>query len=306
MHTKINSNQLAKLQALKDRRQKLDEAIDKDNPDNTTSSHIKKSFNIPEISHLQQKHKQPKHKLRIKQLKVIFKNLFAIFLFCSMLIVAYYIYSNFNSHKTDNPKLPAISSSQTPPSIDLDTTGGSNTPATLARKNDSHELSQQWLIQNFRAIPNTLDNNNSCIKLNICSPDSDPDNDGLVNLYEYNFGTDPNDADTDKDGLGDGNELFIYYTDPLAKDSNKNSLNDTQEILSCHSPITQSSDPFSESELQKIQSNVAIYPLREPFITQMKLSGASIDDIKIRGYIKDNCNQALQKIIDNSKSVSAQ
>lgn len=43
----------------------------------------------------------------------------------------------------------------------------------------------------------------------------DPDQDGLTNLQEYQFGTDPNNADTDGDSLSDYDEIFVYGTDPL-------------------------------------------------------------------------------------------
>jgi hypothetical protein len=43
----------------------------------------------------------------------------------------------------------------------------------------------------------------------------DPDQDGLINLYEYQYGTDPLHWDTDDDGLSDYDEIFHYGTDPL-------------------------------------------------------------------------------------------
>jgi DNA-binding beta-propeller fold protein YncE len=46
-------------------------------------------------------------------------------------------------------------------------------------------------------------------------PSQDPDHDGLTNLQEFQNGTDPNNPDTDGDGLTDGQEVLLYHTNPL-------------------------------------------------------------------------------------------
>jgi len=58
----------------------------------------------------------------------------------------------------------------------------------------------------------------------------DPDNDGLTNLEEYQYSTDPLDSDTDGDGLTDGQEVNTYFTDPLDSDSDGDELTDGQEV----------------------------------------------------------------------------
>ena len=42
----------------------------------------------------------------------------------------------------------------------------------------------------------------------------DSDNDGLSNAYELDHDLDPNNPDTDGDGLSDYDEIFVYHTDP--------------------------------------------------------------------------------------------
>jgi len=61
-------------------------------------------------------------------------------------------------------------------------------------------------------------------------PDGDPDGDGLTNLQEYGYNTDPRNADTDGDGLDDGEEVDIYGTDPLNPDSDYDGLGDGAEV----------------------------------------------------------------------------
>lgn len=62
-------------------------------------------------------------------------------------------------------------------------------------------------------------------------PDGDDDKDGLLTSYEEQIGTDPNNPDTDGDGLKDGQEVKTYKTDPLNKDSDNDGLNDYDEVM---------------------------------------------------------------------------
>jgi len=49
----------------------------------------------------------------------------------------------------------------------------------------------------------------------IADPDGDSDGDDLSNADEQRLGTDPNDPDTDADGVNDGREVNVLHTDPL-------------------------------------------------------------------------------------------
>jgi outer membrane protein OmpA-like peptidoglycan-associated protein len=64
----------------------------------------------------------------------------------------------------------------------------------------------------------------------IFSGDNDADNDGLLRSIEEQLGTDPNNADTDGDGLTDGEEVNTYHTNPLKVDSDGDNLPDKDEI----------------------------------------------------------------------------
>ena len=57
----------------------------------------------------------------------------------------------------------------------------------------------------------------------------DNDNDGLPNIVEKIYGTDPENPDTDGDGLTDYEEVYITGTDPLKYDTDDNGINDADD-----------------------------------------------------------------------------
>jgi outer membrane protein OmpA-like peptidoglycan-associated protein len=63
------------------------------------------------------------------------------------------------------------------------------------------------------------------------SMNTDKDQDGLIKREELELGTDPNKADTDGDGLNDGEEVHKYHTNPLKVDTDGDGLSDYDEIM---------------------------------------------------------------------------
>jgi serine/threonine protein kinase len=69
----------------------------------------------------------------------------------------------------------------------------------------------------------------------------DSDGDGLSNAQEGFIGTDPFNADTDRDRLNDGQEVLVFGTNPLVVDTDRDGFPDGQEVLDLGSdPL----DPF--------------------------------------------------------------
>jgi len=62
------------------------------------------------------------------------------------------------------------------------------------------------------------------------SPNADPDGDGLTNAEEKQLGTNKKIADSDADGLKDGEEVKTYKTDPLKMDTDGDGLRDGDEV----------------------------------------------------------------------------
>lgn len=65
---------------------------------------------------------------------------------------------------------------------------------------------------------------------------ADTDNDGLADQREKELGTDSTKADSDADGVLDGEEVLKYGTNPLNVDTDGDSYLDGNEIKNGYSP----------------------------------------------------------------------
>jgi hypothetical protein len=66
---------------------------------------------------------------------------------------------------------------------------------------------------------------------------TDDDDDGLTNAAEDDAGTDPNLADTDEDGLTDGEEIAETGTSPLSADTDSDGVLDGDEVAQGSDPL---------------------------------------------------------------------
>lgn len=81
---------------------------------------------------------------------------------------------------------------------------------------------------------------------------ADPDGDGLDNLGEFQQATEPHLADSDGDGVGDGDEVLIHGSDPHLVDSDGDSLPDGQEVSLGSDPSQSDPDGDSLSDAQEL------------------------------------------------------
>lgn len=65
----------------------------------------------------------------------------------------------------------------------------------------------------------------------------DTDNDGLDDVREKQLGTNPAKADSDADGLNDGDEVIIWKTNPLNADTDGDSYTDGSEVFHGYNPL---------------------------------------------------------------------
>jgi hypothetical protein len=75
------------------------------------------------------------------------------------------------------------------------------------------------------------------------NPGYDYDGDGLGAYDEQTYGTNVELADTDGDGLNDGDEVFYYRTSPLYADSDGDSYGDGYELAVGYDPLNAYSIP---------------------------------------------------------------
>jgi hypothetical protein len=79
--------------------------------------------------------------------------------------------------------------------------------------------------------------------VSVTLPAVDTDSDGLSDDEERTWGTDPDDPDTDTDGLLDGEEVHTYITDPLAPDTDGDGSSDGDEVAAGTAPLDPASHP---------------------------------------------------------------
>lgn len=78
----------------------------------------------------------------------------------------------------------------------------------------------------------------------------DSDGDGLIDSEEEKYGTNPNLADTDSDGLTDWAEIKIYKTNPLNPDTDGDTYKDGQEVINGYDPLKPGSARLYETPNQ--------------------------------------------------------
>jgi hypothetical protein len=111
-------------------------------------------------------------------------------------------------------------------------------PAALLLKDRSIGDFSSWFKREHDIVSPTLNQGAIEVKKGEVSPEelilelTDRDFDGLSNEEEEQLGTDPDNADSDDDGLLDGAEINFHKTNPLNPDSDNNGVRDGEQMRS--------------------------------------------------------------------------
>ena len=168
------------------------------------------------------------------------------------------------------------------------------TPSQKAKIYNETNVSCDWLKKSFAGKPGSVDQiTGQCLKPEVCGLTADIDGDGLTNIQEFNYQTDPLSPDTDSDKVADGDEINVYSTDPKRSDSDGDTYVDSSEAGSCYDPNindkTLGPNDITEGKLtisrqNEIKNKIVINPLHEPTITNLK---ATLDpSAVINGFAK--------------------
>lgn len=124
----------------------------------------------------------------------------------------------------------------------------------------SSGVTPDWLQRYF--------NGTEC-KPELCGDKVDPDRDGLVNLDEFKLGTDPNNPDSDKDNLSDGDEINIFDTSPLqSSTTGSNKFTDSDDAKGGYDTKTPGKK-FTDVRLAEIKGRMKQFGLHEPTISTL-------------------------------------
>ncbi len=116
-------------------------------------------------------------------------------------------------------------------------------------------IAKEWQLKYF--------NDELCKNPELCGDGADPDFDGLTNLEEYKKSTDPNNPDSDKDGLSDGDEVNVFSGNPLDSHTAKNpKYSDKDSTLFSFSLVTDKK--YTTAELSVIKGKIKEFGLHSP------------------------------------------
>lgn len=139
----------------------------------------------------------------------------------------WWIYNNYfnDTNNTTTGNVENTATIPTVPNVEV------TTPTTTENENDTSVITTGTIPTDTEL---NRDINNDKI---LFGEPIDTDKDGLDDVRESEIGTKANVADTDEDGLIDGDEVIIWKTDPLNPDTDGDTHIDGKEVKNGYNPL---------------------------------------------------------------------
>ncbi|HEX3099811.1 MAG TPA: hypothetical protein VHQ41_02450, partial [Patescibacteria group bacterium] len=168
-----------------------------------------------------------------------------------------------------------------PVPVAVDNTGADQTPA-----DPDTTTPAEWLARFFGS--------DTCTVKTTCGDTADPDRDGFTNKEEYDQGTDPNNPDSDSDGIADGDEFHIFGSDPLISRTYRDGQFNDADFVKGGFDI-KTNIKYNDTQLADIKSKVQTNGLHQPTLT-------TIGEVALSLYaFKDPNSSSLESMgIDTS------
>ena len=130
---------------------------------------------------------------------------------------------------------------------------------------------------------------------------ADVDGDGLSFINEVTLGTDPQLADTDRDGLSDGEEARVWQTTPINRDSDGDTLTDGDEVnLYGTNPLNPDTDGDGLRDAEDPFPNFSVTLTPTPFpISESGCPGSPAPNLKVGDAGRITEGAANNRLRDN-------
>ncbi|MFA5990779.1 MAG: hypothetical protein WC794_00840 [Candidatus Doudnabacteria bacterium] len=109
----------------------------------------------------------------------------------------------------------------------------------------------------------------ACADDKTCGDNADPDRDGLTNLQEQQLTTDPNNPDSDQDGLSDGDEINIFQSNALESHTGKDPKYNDGDFIKGGYDIT-TNKLMDSAKISDISQKMKTLGLHQPTITTLQ------------------------------------
>jgi hypothetical protein len=162
-------------------------------------------------------------------------------------------------------------------------------PSDVAKKTSETAVNDDFIKKYFA---DSYKEGTGCTNQDVCGVQVDNDKDGFTNIDEFNYQSNPTKADTDDDGISDGDEVNVYGIDPTKNDSTNSQIQDFVKLKVCNDPafrFTNLSNKLSEDRKKALNQNITKFKLHEPTITSLKKVGATDADLA-NGYLAVSCS----------------